>query len=80
MPREEIPMRDRIIDLLSEPGQDGWHSGEKLAADLGLTRASLSKHLASMREEGDIIESATGPGHGYRLICPAAPWAGQMRR
>ena len=33
MPREEIPMRDRIIDLLSEPGQDGWHSGEKLAAD-----------------------------------------------
>jgi BirA family biotin operon repressor/biotin-[acetyl-CoA-carboxylase] ligase len=76
MPREEIPMRDRIIDLLSEPGQDGWHSGEKLAADLGLTRTSLSKHLASMREEGDIIESATGPGHGYRLICPADPWAG----
>ena len=29
-----------------------------------------------MREEGDIIESATGPGHGYRLICPADPWAG----
>ena len=74
MPREEIPMRDRIIDLLSSTEQNGWISGEKLAADLGLTRAALSKHMASIREEGDIVESA--PGHGYRLICPADPWAG----
>ena len=74
MPREEIPMRDRILDLLSAAEADGWVTGEKLAADLGLTRAALSKHIAAMREEGDILESA--PGHGYRLICPADPWAG----
>lgn len=72
MPREEIPMHDRIMDLLAESCED-WLSGEVISSELGISRAAVSKHIASLREEGNIIESA--PRRGYRLVSRADPWA-----
>lgn len=73
MPREEIPMRDRILDILVSRGQQDWLSGETLSAELGISRAAVSKHIAALREEGSIIESV--PRRGYRLVSQADPWA-----
>lgn len=74
MPREEIPMRDRIMDSLVRNGNEAWISGEKLSGVLGISRAAVSKHVMTLREEGNIIESV--PHRGYRLISQADPWAG----
>ena len=74
MTREEASMRERILLRLvqEEPGR--WLSGEKLSGQLGISRAAVSKHISSLREEGNIIESV--PRRGYRLISRADPWAG----
>ena len=74
MRREEIPMRDRIMDCLVSSGCEAWLSGEKLSAKFGISRAAVSKHIMTLREEGNIIESV--PRRGYRLIARADPWAG----
>ncbi|MBQ8173122.1 MAG: HTH domain-containing protein [Mailhella sp.] len=74
MPREEIPMHDRVLDLLERRGQQDWLSGEALAAELGISRSSLSKHMAALRAEGNVIE--TMPRRGYKLISRADPWVG----
>ena len=75
MPLHEIPMRDRILDALIHSGQDAWISGEKLSAAFGISRAAVSKHMMTLREEGNIIESL--PHRGYRMISRADPWAGE---
>ena len=75
MPLHEIPMRDRILDALIHSGQDVWISGEKLSAAFGISRAAVSKHMMTLREEGNIIESV--PHRGYRMISRADPWAGE---
>ena len=74
MRREEIPMRDRIMDCLVSSSCEAWLSGEKLSAKFGISRAAVSKHIMTLREEGNIIESV--PRRGYRLIARADPWAG----
>lgn len=74
MMRDEIPMRDRILDKLTQNGQETWISGEALSREFGISRAAVSKHVMSLREEGHIIESV--PRRGYRFISRADPWAG----
>jgi BirA family biotin operon repressor/biotin-[acetyl-CoA-carboxylase] ligase len=54
--------RRRLLELLAD---GGWHSGEQLAASLGLSRAAVWKHLRRLREWGLDIERR--PGAGYRL-------------
>ena len=74
MTRNEIPIRDRILDALAENGPDDWLSGEALSRFFGISRAAVSKHVMILRDEGHIIESV--PRKGYRLISRADPWAG----
>lgn len=53
---------DRL--LLSLKGQKGhFVSGEVLRADLGVSRAAVSKHVRRLRAEGYQIESATKKGY-----------------
>ena len=78
MTRNEIPMRDRILDSLVQNGQEQWISGETLSRAFGISRAAVSKHVMGLREEGHIIESV--PRRGYRLISRADPWAGNNVR
>ena len=74
MLREEIPMHDRVLDLLERHGQQDWLSGEVLSAELGISRSSLSKYVSALRTEGNVIE--TMPRRGYKLISRADPWVG----
>ncbi len=74
MPLHEIPVRDRILDALSHSG-DAWVSGQKLSSTFGISRAAVSKHIMTLREEGNIIESV--PHRGYRMVSRADPWAGE---
>ena len=74
MMQEEMPMRDRILDSLARGGGEEWISGEALSRDFRISRAAVSKHVNSLRGEGNIIESV--PRRGYRLISRADPWAG----
>ena len=85
MPRDEIPMRDRILDILLSVERQEWLSGELLSAELGISRAAVSKHIAALRDEGNIIESAARlPSHltgrsvggGRRTEGPAHPFSG----
>ncbi len=66
MMQEEMPMRDRILDSLARGGGEEWISGEALSRDFCISRAAVSKHVNSLRGEGNIIESV--PRRGYRLI------------
>ncbi len=59
-------MRYGILKKLKEA--QAFVSGEELAADAGVTRAALWKHLKAMKEEGARIDSVTG--RGYRLHTP----------
>lgn len=44
---------------------DDWLSGERLAGELGVSRATVSKHLAVLREQGFALDAS--PRRGYRL-------------
>lgn len=47
-------------------------SGESLAADLGISRVAIRKHIAALRDQGYGVEAR--PGEGYRLLSrPDAP-------
>ena len=48
MPREEIPMHDRVMDLLISYSRQDWISGETISAELGISRAAVGKHIASL--------------------------------
>ena len=78
MTQSESPMRERILQSLIESGHENWLSGEALSGALGISRAAVSKHVLTLREEGHIIESV--PRRGYRLISRADPWAGNDAR
>jgi BirA family transcriptional regulator, biotin operon repressor / biotin---[acetyl-CoA-carboxylase] ligase len=45
---------------------DNCLSGERLAADLGISRAAVSKHLAVLRKRGFSLDAS--PRRGYRLV------------
>jgi BirA family biotin operon repressor/biotin-[acetyl-CoA-carboxylase] ligase len=51
-----------LIKKLSEPG---FHGGDKLGKELGISRVAVSKHMSSLREKGLPLISVAGKG--YRL-------------
>jgi biotin--[acetyl-coA-carboxylase] ligase len=56
-------MRSDVLELLREAG--GYVSGEKMAEQLGVTRAAVWKKIAALRDAGYDISSA--PRSGYIL-------------
>ncbi|MCK9519252.1 MAG: biotin--[acetyl-CoA-carboxylase] ligase [Dehalococcoidia bacterium] len=74
LPELTFPSTPRaILDALDRDG--AFVSGETLAADLGLSRAAVSKAVARLRDLGYVIESSTRVGHRLvarpdRLIAP----------
>lgn len=63
-------MRLRLFHLLA----DGKiHSGEKLGAELGISRAAVWKQVAALRDRG--VEIEVVPGKGYRLSSEAGFWS-----
>jgi len=62
-----LSSRDRILALLrSHP--DGWLSGEKISAELQLSRAAIWKQMNALRALGVAIEARHAKG--YRLLEP----------
>jgi BirA family transcriptional regulator, biotin operon repressor / biotin---[acetyl-CoA-carboxylase] ligase len=60
-----VTTRDGVLEALR--GAEGREvSGEVLAAQLGVSRVAVSKHVSALREAGYGIEAA--PGSGYRLV------------
>ena len=57
-----IPTRRRLIALLAD---GALHSGSQLAAELGISRAAVWKHVAELRELG--IEVQSLDRRGYQL-------------
>jgi len=60
-----IPTRQRLLALLAD---GNLHSGAKLAAALGLSRAAVWKEVAGLRKRG--IEVLSHERRGYRLERP----------
>lgn len=61
-------MTSRRADLVRLLADGEFHSGEALAAQLGVTRAAVSKRVRSLQSWGLEVESA--PRRGYRLAQP----------
>jgi BirA family transcriptional regulator, biotin operon repressor / biotin---[acetyl-CoA-carboxylase] ligase len=59
---------DSLLPLLRTLADGGWHSGEALAREAGITRAGLSKRLQKLMQWG--LEIETQPGRGCRLLHP----------
>ena len=58
-----------LADLIERLGRHGgWVAGERLAEELGVTRAAIWKRVARLRELGVDVEAKTGLG--YRLATP----------
>ncbi len=56
--------REKVINILID-NSDKYISGEYMSDILGLSRASVWKHIKALKAEGFDIESKAG--HGYRL-------------
>ncbi len=78
MPRNGTETRNRILKALSRNGQQSWISGEKIASDLGISRAALNKHIIELKNQGNIINAL--PKRGYQLVAMTDPWAADLRR
>jgi BirA family biotin operon repressor/biotin-[acetyl-CoA-carboxylase] ligase len=59
---------EQLLPLLRTLADGGWHSGEALAQEAGITRAGLSKRLQKLMQWG--LEVETQPGRGCRLVHP----------
>jgi BirA family biotin operon repressor/biotin-[acetyl-CoA-carboxylase] ligase len=59
---------EQLLPLLRTLADGGWHSGEALAQEAGITRAGLSKRLQKLMHWG--LEIETQPGRGCRLVHP----------
>ena len=59
----------QVLALLEEDGQ--WRSGEDISRLLGISRAAVGKHVASLRTRGHAIESLTR--RGYKLLIKNDP-------
>lgn len=57
-------MKEKILKLLSE--SDDYISGEKISQTLGVTRASVWKHIKNLKEDGYEIDGISKKG--YKLI------------
>ncbi len=58
-------MSDTEKFLLKQLSTPGFHGGDKLGQELGISRVAVSKHMASLREKGLPLISVAGKG--YRL-------------
>lgn len=63
-------MRDKLFELLDILRDGAVHSGEDLAARLGITRAAVWSRVQRIEREG--LEIFAVPGKGYRLVQPIA--------
>lgn len=64
---KRLSTKNAILQLLEKA--EGWHSGQEMAQKLRISRAAVAKQIASLREEGHVIESV--PKRGHRLIMKA---------
>lgn len=55
-------------DLIARLADGAWHRGPELAAALGISRATVSAHVADLRGMGLQVHSVAG--RGYRLAAP----------
>jgi BirA family transcriptional regulator, biotin operon repressor / biotin---[acetyl-CoA-carboxylase] ligase len=60
-----VSTRDEVLVALRAAGDAGV-SGEALASLLSVSRVTVSKHVAVLRERGYVIDAA--PSSGYRLV------------
>jgi BirA family transcriptional regulator, biotin operon repressor / biotin---[acetyl-CoA-carboxylase] ligase len=60
-----VTTRDEVLSALHAAGTVPL-SGEALAAELGVSRVAVGKHVSALRELG--YEIAAVPGSGYRLL------------
>lgn len=58
-----LPVKQRLIKRLADAR---FCSGEVLAAELGVSRAAVWKHIRSLRDSGFVIDAVRGKG--YRLV------------
>ncbi len=56
--------RETILSLFSQT-PDGFVSGERISAELGISRTAVWKHIRSLRQAGYQIEAI--PSRGYKL-------------
>ncbi len=69
--------RDEVLSAL-RMADGASMSGEVLAAELGVSRVAVSKHVSALRDLG--YEIAAVPGSGYRLIAsPDLPLPAEVR-
>jgi BirA family biotin operon repressor/biotin-[acetyl-CoA-carboxylase] ligase len=59
---------EQLLPLLRTLADGGWHSGEALAREAGITRAGLSKRIQRLMQWG--LEIETQPGRGCHLVHP----------
>lgn len=59
---------DDLLALIDALADGGWHSGERLAAGAGISRAALAKRIDRVRELGLDVDARHGLG--YRLGQP----------
>jgi len=75
--------RETILSLFSQT-PDGFVSGERISAELGISRTAVWKHIRNLRQTGYRIEAV--PSRGYQLLqspdilMPEAIQAGLARR
>jgi len=58
--------REHILSLLAD---GAWHSGERIATELGISRAAVWKRVSALEDLGLEVHSVRGKG--YRLASPA---------
>lgn len=62
------PPRGAARDVLAQLADAQVHSGQHLAAQLGVTRAAIWKNVRQLRQQGLPVEAVAG--RGYQLSCP----------
>lgn len=55
-------MKNKVIELLSD-SKDDYISGEEISEKLGITRAAVWKVINSVKNDGGIINAASGKGY-----------------
>jgi BirA family biotin operon repressor/biotin-[acetyl-CoA-carboxylase] ligase len=69
--------RDAVLSALRASG-DACTSGEELAGELGVSRATVGKHVSALRRLGYEVQAT--PGIGYRLLsAPDLPLPSEVR-
>lgn len=66
---QSIDRTKQILLFLKEA--QSWRSGEEISTLLGISRAAVAKHVASLRSQGHVIESASR--RGYRFLFSEEP-------